>query len=272
MPLISVIMGVYNCKDKILLKQSVESIINQSFKDWEFIICNDGSTDNTLQYLYDIQKLDSRIKIITYEKNQGLAYALNICINNAQGIYIARQDDDDISYSNRFEEQINIFKKFPQYSLIGTNADVYDNEGIWGELKMEEYPSKNSFLWTNPFAHPTTMIKLSALKNVGGYRVSKETRRCEDYDLFMRMYANGVKGYNIQFKLYKYKVINNEKKYRPMKYRIDEAIVRFKGYKLLRLYPKAIFFIFKPIIIGLIPQTIFKEIRNAVYNGVKNNT
>lgn len=94
---VSVIMGVYNCKDKKMLKKSINSIINQTYSDWECIICNDGSTDNTLEALNNIAQVDSRIKIISYDKNKGLNYALNMCLKEAQGTYIARQDDDDIS-------------------------------------------------------------------------------------------------------------------------------------------------------------------------------
>lgn len=266
MALISVIMGVYNCTNFSLLRKSVNSIIEQTVNDWEFIICNDGSTDNTLKELKKLENLDHRIRVISYDKNRGLAYALNECINIADGKYIARQDDDDISMPYRFESQLAIFNAHPEYSIVGSNAIVYDGEKDWGEYKTEEKPMIKSFLWTNPFAHPTVMFEASALKKSGCYRVSKETRRCEDYDLFMRMYAKGYIGYNIQKNLYKYRIVNGLKKYRPFKYRIDEAIVRWKGYKALGLFPKGIPFIIKPIFIGLIPQRFFKIIRNRVYD------
>ena len=132
MPKVSIIMGVYNCKNLDLLKNSIDSIINQTFKDWEFIICNDGSTDATLDNLNKLKALDQRIKIITYEENKGLAYALNECIKYADGEYIARQDDDDVSYSERIEKQVKFLENNPQYAVVGTNADVYDSNGIWG--------------------------------------------------------------------------------------------------------------------------------------------
>ena len=109
------------------------------------------------------------------------------------------------------------------------------------------------------------MIK-EKLIEVGGYRSSKETRRCEDYDLFMRMYANNNKGYNLQEKLYKYKIVNSNRKYRPMKDRFDEAIVRYKGYKKMKmLFPLGLIFVAKPIIIGVIPQFWFKKIKQKQY-------
>lgn len=265
-PLISVIMGVYNCKNKELLKKSVESIVSQTFKDWELIICNDGSSDNTLQYLNEIAEIDSRIKIISYRDNKGLAYALNQCIDVAKGELIARQDDDDVSSNNRFERQVEVFKNGTEYAIVGTNATVFDENGVWGKYLLEEYPTKDSFLWTNPFAHPTVMIEKKALVECGCYRVAKETRRCEDYDLFMRMYSLGYKGKNIQEELYSYQISNGRKKYRPMKYRVDEAIVRFKGYRNMHMGIRAIPFIFKPIVLGLIPQCLFRSVRKAVYS------
>ena len=82
---VSVIMGVYNCKDKKMLKKSIDSIINQTYSNWEYIICNDGSTDNTLEELNKIVQVDSRIKVISYDKNKGLNYALNMCLKEAKG-------------------------------------------------------------------------------------------------------------------------------------------------------------------------------------------
>ena len=266
MPKVSVIMGVFNCKDPKMLEDSVASIINQTYKDWEFIICNDGSTNNTLEILEKVAKLDSRIRIISYEKNKGLANALNYCLKYANGELIARQDDDDISLPERFEKQVAFLNKHKEYNLVGTIAYVYDDNGIWGSYALDKEPSKTSFLWNSPFIHPSIMVYKSDLFKIGGYRVEKETRRCEDYDLFMRMYAVGMKGYNIQEHLYKYKIIrDSENKHRPMKYRIDEAIVRFKGFMAMRIFWKGIPFIIKPIIIGLIPQTIFKKIKKKTY-------
>ena len=88
MPIISVIMGVYNCDNNSELIESIKSILNQSFKDLELIICDDGSTDDTYERLLEISKIDSRIRIIGYKENKGLAYALNECIKVSKGICI----------------------------------------------------------------------------------------------------------------------------------------------------------------------------------------
>lgn len=261
-PKVSVIMGVYNCKNVELLWKSVQSIINQTFTDWEFLICNDGSTDNTLNELNKIASLDDRIRIISYSRNKGLCHALNVLIKASVGEYIARQDDDDISYPGRLEEQINFINNNQEYVVVGTAADVYDDNGVWGDYRVIEKPTKQSFFWNSPFIHPTVMMKKQVI--LKGYRESKETRRCEDYDLFMDLYSQGYKGYNIQKKLYCYRIVNDPKmKYRPMKYRIDEAKVRFIGYKKMGILLRGFPYIFKPILIGLIPQKIVYEVKKA---------
>lgn len=265
MPLVSVIMGVYNCKNYKMLEESVLSIVHQTFTDWEFIICNDGSTNNTENMLNQIENLDSRIRIISYKKNKGLSTALNMCIQKAKGKYIARQDDDDISYPNRLEVQVDFLNKNPEYAIVGCIADVYDDNGIWGEYNLPQKPQKLDFLWNNPFAHPTVVMRKEALTISGNYRVAKETKKSQDYDLFMRMYANGYVGYNIQTKLYKYRIENGEKKHRPMRYRIDEAKLRYIGFRKMNILLKGVPFIFKPVVIGLIPQKLFKIIRKSQY-------
>lgn len=266
MPKVSIIMGVYNCKDFEMLNKSVESILNQTFADFEFLICNDGSTNETLCCLEQIAKMDKRIKIITYNNNKGLNYALNRCLEEAKGKYIARQDDDDISKPMRLEKEVEFLDENKDYAIVGTLAEVIDDSGIWGKYDVPQRPLKNDFFWNSPFIHPAIMIRKNVYDDVDGYRIAKETRRCEDIDLFMRMYAKGYKGYNIQEYLYLYRMINNPNiKYRKMKYRIDEAIVKYKGYKAMGNLFCGIPYVIKPIVVGLIPQKLFYYIKKKRY-------
>jgi len=265
MPKVSVIMGVYNCRNKNLLKKSIQSIVDQTFENWEFLICNDGSTDDTLNELKKLQFMDERIRVISYEHNCGLAHALNVLINEAAGEYIARQDDDDYSYKDRLQKQVDFMDSHREYTIVGTLADVFDDNGVWGNYNVTEVPVKRTFYWNNPFIHPTVMIRRQVLLSEG-YREAKETRRCEDYDLFMNLYAKGCKGYNIQEKLYCYRIVNDPKmKYRPMKYRIDEAKVRLYGFRKMGVLSKGLPYVLKPILIGFIPQEIYYKIRKKRY-------
>lgn len=268
MPKVTVIMSTYNCKDYQQLKKSVMSIINQSYTDWDMIIYNDGSTDQgkTSRYIKKISDLDQRIKVIDCPENHGLAYAKNEMIKVAQGKYITAQDDDDISSPTRLEKEVNFLDSNKKYAFVGTVATVFDGKGTWGHYDLDEKPTKQSFLWNSPFLHPSVMFRREILEATNGYRVSKETMRAEDYDLFFRLYAEGFVGYNIQEDLYEYRIENDPtKKYRPMNERLQEAKVRYKGFKALGILGKGIPYIIKPILIGLIPQRIFYIIKKNRY-------
>lgn len=266
MPEISVIMGVYNCKNFALLKKSIESIIDQTYTDWEFIICDDGSTNETRKELETLAQLDPRIRIIGYEKNRGLSSALNECLKYAKGTFIAREDDDDYSDSHRFEKQINFIRSHPEYAIVGTNAAVINQSGEWGQYVVPEKPLKKDFLWNSPFLHPSILIRKSALESVNGYGTSAAVTRVEDYDLFMRLYSKGFAGYNIQEKLYNYWILNDPNvNYRPMKVRINEMKVRYKGFKSMGILLIGIPYVLKPVILGLVPNRLFAKLRKKIY-------
>lgn len=117
--------------------QSLKSVLadNQSFKDFEFIICDDGSTNGvTQEYLSKLKKLDKRIRIIGYKTNRGLGYSRNQCISLSKGKYIAFQDDDDVSEPQRLEEEVVFLNKHEQFSFVGTIANVFNKDGVWGRV------------------------------------------------------------------------------------------------------------------------------------------
>src|SRR3989338_5597380 len=124
-PKICVIMSVYNGLP--YLKEAVKSILNQTYKNFEFIIVDDASRDKTWQFLKSLK--DKRVKLIQNKKNLGLAASLNIAIRLAQGDFIARMDADDISLSNRFEEQIKYLTKHQEIDLCGTWVPLIDDTG-----------------------------------------------------------------------------------------------------------------------------------------------
>lgn len=266
---VAVIMAVYNCKNYDMLLDSVKSIINQSFEDFEFLICNDGSDDGhkTEKYLERIKKLDPRISIYSYKINKGPAYARNYCISKSNSEYIAIQDDDDRSRNDRLEKEFKFLDNHSQYDFVGSIARVYNEKKVWGIYTLPEYPERKNFLWNSPFANPTIMFRRNVFDAVGGYRISKETKvTAEDYDLFMRLYSKGYKGYNIQETLYDYRIINDPKvKYRKIRKRYAETIVRCKGFKQLKLGIKSLPYIVKPLVVGLIPQRFFYHIKNNQY-------
>lgn len=262
---VTIVMGVYNCKNKTYLYRSVNSIINQSFKDWKLLLIDDGSTDQTLSMLYKVASLDERIRVLNYKPNHGLAYALNYGIENADSEYIARMDDDDISRSDRLDKQIEFLDAHREYGFVGSIANVFNDNGIWGILKMPEKPCVKDFLWNIPFIHPSMVFRKEVFE-LCCYSTDEINRRCEDYTLVMDLYSKDVIGYNIQETLLDYYIANDSKKYRPMKDRVTEAIVRYRGYKKNRILLRGIPYILKPIILGLIPQVIFKRIKEIQYS------
>ncbi len=120
----------------------------------------------------------------------------------------------------------------------------------------------------SPFAHPTILVRRSAYEKVNGYRVSKETMRAQDYDLFMRMYAKDIRGYNISECLYKYYQSNHSFNKIKFKYKIGEFFIRIRGFSMMGiLYPKGILACFKPIIVGIVPHCIKLKLHEMKYGG-----
>lgn len=263
---ISVIMGIYNPRDIEMLKKSIESILTQTYENFEFIICDDFSNLEIQKILLEYKEKDKRIIVIRNSRNMGLAASLNNCLEKATGKYIARQDDDDISKNDRFEKEIEFLKKNKEYDFVGCNLELFDKNGVWGYRKHKEKPQKEDFLYGNQFPHPAMILTKKCMDEVNGYRAKKKTRRTEDYDLFMRLYAKGYRGYNIQENLYLY----NEDIYgyskRKFRYRIDEFWLRLEDFKELKLMPKGYIYIFKPILSGLMPKKLLKKINHIRYN------
>lgn len=263
-PLVSVIMGVYNCSDEAGLFESIDSIIGQTYDNIELIICNDGSTDDgfTEAILKKATAIDQRIKVFSYQRNRGLAYALNYCIERSSGELIARQDADDASDQCRLEKQVGFLQANDSYSMVGCQAIVFDSGGEWGKYDVVEEPCATDFLWSNPYIHPAMIFKRHDLIACGRYRVSSETARCEDYDLFMRMHANGCTGYNLRERLFYYRIDRNEGKHRPMRTRLEECLVRKRGFRLLGLPRlRSVPYILKPVVLGIVPGSLFPLLR-----------
>lgn len=200
-PKISVVMAVYNGEKYV--SEAIESILNQTYKDFEFIIINDGSKDNTFELIEKYQNQDQRIKLVSRENN-GLVQSLNEGIKMANGDYIARMDADDICLPTRFEEQLS-YMDFNKLDLCGSWVQTFNSQS---ELAILEYPEKHndiefrSFFMCS-FAHPSVMIKRSIFDKI---KYKNET--AEDYRLWCDILSNGYKAGNIQRVLLKYRIHN----------------------------------------------------------------
>ena len=259
-PMVSVIMGVYNQWDKQALYEAVYSILNQTFTDFEFIIWNDGSDEETSEVLNELPSLDSRIILAGKDENKGLAFSLNECIKLAQGKYIARMDADDISYITRFEKEIKFLEENKEYSWVGCNTDLFDESGIWGKREMPEFPEKNDYLRFSPFVHPSVMYRASIFDKNEGYLESEETLRCEDYEIFMRFRKAGLKGANLQERLFCYRENDDSYKRRSFKCRINEAKLRYHNFKEMGiLFPKGWLYVLRPIVACFVPKGVLAK-------------
>jgi len=202
MPQISIVMSVYNGEK--YLKQAVESILSQTFTDFEFIIIDDGSTDKSLEILKEFQQKDERIKLISRE-NKGLIYSLNEGVKMAQGEYIARLDADDVSDLNRLEKQLK-YAKDNDLVVCGTWAECIDNLG--NRVNDMDYPPsidkiKTFTLLHNPFIHSSVMFRKDVFEKVGGYKPF--FKHIEDYELWTRIVFKYKTG-NIPEALLKYRL------------------------------------------------------------------
>lgn len=264
---VSVIMGVYNQKNKDILKAAVDSILSQTFKDFEFIIYNDGSDEDVTANLEEIAALDERIILISAKDNNGLAFSLNVCIDRACGEFIARMDADDKSLPTRFEKQIEFLENNEEYWWCGTNAQLFDEDGNWGVRYMPEIPAEQDYLAFSPYIHPSVMYRAKVFEVAKEkYNVSAETLRCEDYEIFMRLRQLGFCGYNIQEELFMYREGKDAYKKRKFKYRLNEARIRYRNFKSMKLlWPKGWIYVVRPIVGWFIPTSMLAAIKRRKY-------
>lgn len=253
---LDIIMGVYNCEKYI--DECINSLLKQTFKNWRLIMCDDGSKDNSASIAQKyVEKYPEKIVLLRNDMNMGLNYTLNKCLNYSTSKYIARQDADDTSEPTRFEKEINFLKNNPDYSFVSCNANLYDENGVWGCLNYKERPLKDDFLDTSPFCHAAVIIKRDPFVDVNGYTVDKKLLRVEDYHLWFKLYAKGYIGYNIQENLYNYRDDMDAVNRRTWNNRINEYYVRKIGYRMLKISLFKRVYMFKPIILGIIPKGIY---------------
>lgn len=199
-PRISVIISVYNGQK--YLEESIKSILDQKYDNFEFIIVNDKSTDNSLEIIKSFD--DPRIILIDNKENLGLTRSLNNALKVAQGEYIARQDDDDISLPKRLKEQLNFMEENPEIVLSGTFIYRIDNAGkIIDEVHNMVNPSYQDMLKHNHIKHGSVMFKKDVICELGGY--NELFRYVQDYELWIRV-SRDYKISNLNKPLYKLRI------------------------------------------------------------------
>jgi len=185
---ITVLMPVYNEK-KACLRSSIKSVLNQSFTDFEFLIINDGSTDESCQKIVEeFASRDGRIRAISNEKNIGLTKTLRRGLELARGTYVARLDSNDMAGKERLKKQLDFMRGNPEYALCGCWTYVIDGQNkIIGKQKgPAKYKDiKRQIISGNPFTHSAWFFKKDTIRSIGSY--AEEMAKAQDYELLLRL-------------------------------------------------------------------------------------
>lgn len=234
-PLVSVVMPVFN-GDRFINK-AIESILNQTLKDFEFIIINDASTDKSLQIINKYKSKDKRIKLINNRKNIHMSQSINLGISKAKSDLIARMDQDDIAFPERLKVQYAFLKSHPKVAIVGNNIlTVNEFDSITGK---RTYPTtskdlKKIMFRYSPFAHPTVMFRKKIFQDLGGLDLRMVP--CEDTDFWFKLGVNQEFA-SIPSYLLKYRITitsmshHNVKKTEIMGFKIKINAIRKYGYK-----------------------------------------
>lgn len=269
-PLVTVLMTAYNAEK--FIKESIDSIIKQTYENLEIIVVDDGSTDNTLNIVKSLQKTDGRIKVFQMKENSGPSLASNFGIKKAKGKFIARMDADDISYPDRIEKQVKFLKENPEVILVGGQCILINEKG--SVIGKKSFPTRhqdiyNSLFSVNAIQHPSCMVNMRLLpKNKFVYH--NHSILAHDLELVFELSQYG-KLANLDNTVLFYRQypsslsLKNPKKTFKATIEIREKAVRQYGYKP-RFTGKVINIIQK-VLVGILPEkyiySIFMFLRGA---------
>lgn len=271
---VSIILPTYNGEK--FISQSLDSVISQSYKDWELLVIDDGSKDNTSKIVNNYSRKEERIKYIKNEKNLGIQKTLNKGLKLAKGGYIARIDDDDIwSDKDKLKKQVEFLDKNKEYVLVGTGTIVVDEnrKELYRFLPPEKDKDiRNKMLYKNCFTHSSIMFKKDSALKFGGYSENKESRHIEDYDLWLKLGTVG-KMYNISDYSTKFTAHSNSISSKNKLIQLRRNIKIIRGYR--DNYPKYCSSVVKNYF-KFVGYLIFKilpsqGIRSLLLRGYKNN-
>lgn len=262
---ISVIIGIYNCEKTI--REAIDSILSQTYQNFEMILCDDGSTDRTLQIAGEYaEKYPDKVIVLENGCNRGLNYTLNHCLKYATGDYIARMDGDDRCSPDRFAIEVRALEAEPDIAIVSTDMVYFDDTGTWGRIQHPDYPQNRDFPHESPFCHAPCLVRKEAFDAVKGYSEESRFLRVEDYHLWLKMYAAGFRGKNIHEPLYQMRDDRNAYARRKMKYRINEAYVKLLSVKMLKLPIWMSVYALRPIVTGLMPNFLYDYLHKIRLN------
>jgi len=233
-PIATVLMSVYNGEKH--LKESIKSILNQSFNEFTFLIINDGSTDRTAEILESFQKTDSRIFVIQNVSKKGLAASLNIGIRASKSKYIIRMDADDVAIHTRMESQINYMEGLPEIGVCGSwvRPIGYGKKRTW-KYRTDDDGIKSNMVFGSPLCHPSVIIRRQVLEENGIF-YNESLQATQDYWLWAELEPY-TKFKNINKVLLKYRVYNNSVSNQSREQTINAGKIRLNFLKELKIAP-----------------------------------
>lgn len=252
---ITVLIGIYNCASTLV--EALDSLIYQTYQRFKVILCDDGSTDNTLKVAQEYAACHGNVFVIQNEHNMGLNYTLNHCLDYADTEYVARMDGDDISLPTRFEKEIYFLDAHPEYAIVSSPMIYFDEQGDFRIGKGHGEITKKDFLHGSPICHAPSMMRTKAIREVGGYAVEKRLLRVEDYNLWFRMYAAGYKAYILSEPLYKMRDDRNARARRNWNNRRNEMYAMSSGFKMLNLPWYTQIFALRPLLAHIAPTLLY---------------
>ncbi len=233
---ISVLMGIYNCE--ATLAEAIDSILAQTYENWELILCDDASTDGTYAIAEEYAKrYPDKIRLLRNDVNSKLAFSLNRCLKEADGEFVARMDGDDRSLPDRFEKQIAFLRTHEEIAIVGTAMQRFDDEGALGAIvRSPAHPDRFTPHRGNVFQHATVVGRREVFEALGGYTVLPRTERGQDMDLWFRFLHAGYQGANLPDVLYMVRENEQAIRRRTAHTRWINFQTTIYGYRLLR-YP-----------------------------------
>lgn len=261
---ISVLIGIYNCQST--LQEALDSLYNQTYQDFKIILCDDGSTDDT--FVIASRNRDEhpdQIILIKNEKNMGLNYTLNHCLEYADTEYVARMDGDDISLPTRFETELRFLEENPEYSVVSVPMIYFDEKGEFRRGSGHGEVKAISFIHGSPVCHAPCMARTAAFKSVGGYSVSEKLIRVEDYHLWFKLYAAGHKLYMLDECLYMMRDDRNAKSRRKWIGRRNTFLLMNWGFREIGLPWYYHIYSLRPIITYFLPEWLYQFLHRKKY-------
>lgn len=251
MPPITILLSVYNGLP--YLEYAIDSILNQSFTDFEFLIIDDCSTDGSKKLLEEKAKQDKRIRIINNEERMGLGANLAKGVELAKGKWIARMDADDISLPHRLATQYDFALKNPDIDIIGSWATDIDERGEFLSIRKMplEHDKIEKYIWSCPIIHPTVFFKKEAILKAGSY--GNEKRR-QDYALWFRCVKAGLKFANIGEPLLKYRFADEYFRKNNTPALLSQVKIGWSGCRLVGANATAYIGVAVPLIRSLFPK------------------